>query len=120
MRNGMYSMIGVGIVVFALVGCGESSPTGGGAAQSGAMAGTNRSESAEEHTAVGTVNSIDRAAGTINISHEAVASAGWPAMTMSFRLADPAAAAKIEPGQRIEFRFTTEGGGTVMAIEPAE
>lgn len=120
MRNGMYSMTALGAVVFALAGCGESSPTGEGAAQPGAMASMNRSESAEEHTAVGTVNTIDRAAGTINISHEAVESAGWPAMTMNFRLANAGAAAKIEPGQRIEFRFTTEGGGTVMAIEPAE
>ena len=43
-----------------------------------------------------------------------------PAMTMSFKLADPSAVPELAPGQRIEFRFTTEGGGTVTAIEPAE
>ena len=77
-------------------------------------------EAPAEHAARGTLNSIDRAQGRVNISHEAVASAGWPAMTMSFKLADPSAVPELAPGQRIEFRFTTEGGGTVTAIEPAE
>lgn len=119
MKHVIRSLTAVGIAVFALAGCGESAPTGGGA-QSGARSDTNGSESAEEHAAVGTVNSIDRAAGTINISHEPVESAGWPAMTMNFRLANPDGAAELEAGQRIEFRFTTEGGGTVTAVEPAE
>ena len=120
MRHVIRLLTAIAIAVFALAGCGESPSTGEGAAQSGAMPGMNRSESAEEHTGVGTVNSIDRAAGTINISHEPVESAGWPAMTMSFRLADPDGAAELEAGQRIGFRFTTEGGGTVTAVEPAE
>jgi hypothetical protein len=41
-------------------------------------------------------------------------------MTMNFRLAEPEAAAEIEPGQRIEFRFTMDGGGTVTAIDPSQ
>jgi Cu/Ag efflux protein CusF len=76
--------------------------------------------SAAGHVGHGTLNSIDRAAGAVNISHEAVTSAGWPAMTMSFKLADPAAVPELAPGQRIEFSFTTEGGGTVTRIAAAE
>jgi Cu/Ag efflux protein CusF len=72
--------------------------------------------SAVEHVGHGTLNSINRAAGTVNISHEAVASAGWPAMTMDFKLADPAAAPEVAAGQRIEFDFTTDGGGTITRI----
>jgi Cu/Ag efflux protein CusF len=68
------------------------------------------------HVGHGTLNSIDRAAGTVNISHEAVTSAGWPAMTMDFKLADPAAVPELAPGQRIEFNFTTDGGGTITRI----
>jgi Cu(I)/Ag(I) efflux system membrane fusion protein len=64
----------------------------------------------------GTLNSIDRAAGTANVSHEAVTSVGWPAMTMDFKLADPAAVPELAPGQRIEFSFTTDGGGTITRI----
>ena len=59
----------------------------------------------------------DIESGAINISHDPVDSIGWPAMTMLFRLADPGLASKVEPGQRIEFRFTTDDGGTVTAIE---
>lgn len=67
-----------------------------------------QAEALTEHTAQGTVTSIDAAAGTVSISHEAVASAGWPAMSMGFKLANPVAAAGLNPGQRVEFRFTAE------------
>src|SRR5262245_36025676 len=60
---------------------------------------------AVEHMATGTVNSVDQAAGTINISHTPVPSADWPAMTMDFKLADPAAAAALKPGERVDFHF---------------
>lgn len=106
------------IATFMLGGCGEPATTTEGAAQSGALPGMPNSAENAEHIARGTLNSIDRAAGTANISHEPVASAGWPAMTMNFRLTEPDAAAQLTPGQRIEFRFTTEGGGTVTTIEP--
>lgn len=77
-------------------------------------------ETETEHSATGTINSIDRAAGTINISHEPVPSAGWPSMTMGFRLADSASTEGLSAGQRIEFNFTQEGGGTVTMIEADE
>jgi hypothetical protein len=35
-------------------------------------------------------------------------------------LAATDAAAELEPGQRIEFRFTMDGGGTVTAIDPSQ
>jgi len=75
-----------------------------------------------EHMAEGTVNSIDLAAGTVNISHGPVASANWPGMTMTFKLADPSAAANVTPGEEVEFRFTIESGmsATLTQISPAE
>jgi cold shock CspA family protein len=41
-------------------------------------------------------------------------------MTMNFRLAEPDAAAELEPGQQVEFRFTMDGGGTVTVIDPSQ
>ena len=112
------------IAALLLVACGERAPEEGATSASGAMPNMPSTPAAApaaaEHNARGTVNSIDRVAGTVNISHEAVASAGWPAMTMSFKLADPSAVPELAPGQRIEFRFTTEDGGTVTSIAPAE
>src|SRR4051812_38361340 len=56
-----------------------------------------------EHIAEGKVNAIDAAAGRVNITHGPVASANWPGMTMSFRLADPRLAAGLKPGERVQF-----------------
>jgi Cu(I)/Ag(I) efflux system protein CusF len=113
----------VSIATVILVACGQQAPEEGTAASSGMPNMPNMpaaSPAAVEHMAHGTVNSIDRAARTVNISHEAVASAGWPAMTMSFRLADPSTVPELAPGQRVEFSFTTDGGGTVTLIAPVE
>ena len=103
------------IASLALDGCGERAPEGEAtpAAQGNVSAAT-------EHVGHGTLNSIDRAAGTVNISHEAVTSAGWPAMTMDFKVADPASVPELKPGQRVDFIFTTDGGGTVTRMTPAE
>jgi len=72
-----------------------------------------------EHMAEGTLNSVDQAAGSVNITHGPVVSASWPGMTMSFRLADPSAAVNLKPGQRVEFHFTIESGmdATVTQIK---
>ena len=97
------------VSILWLTGCGQTDP--------GADA-TPREESAgAQHTGFGTVNSVDRAAARANVSHAAVASAGWPAMTMDFKLADPSVADRLQAGDRIEFRFTLEEGGTITAVE---
>ena len=62
------------------------------------------------HSAEGVLTAIDRAAGTVSISHGAVSSLGWPAMTMNFTLADPKLAAGFAPGEKVAFHFTVEGG----------
>lgn len=84
----------------------------------------NTSQSAQQpaHVAQGTVNSIDQAAGTVNISHGPVASANWPAMTMSFKLANPSSLGGLEAGQRVDFKFTIAGGmdATVTEIKRFE
>ena len=56
-----------------------------------------------EHMAHGKINSIDNAGGTVNISHDAVASANWL-------------------GQQVDFEFTIESGmsATVTKITPTD
>ena len=70
--------------------------------------------------AVGVFNSADAQAGTVNISHQPVPSAGWPAMTMDFKLSDDAAADELAPGDRVDIHFTIESGmnATVTSITP--
>lgn len=75
-----------------------------------------------EHMAVGTLNSIDEAAGTVNITHGPVPSAGWPEMTMSFKLEHPDDTANLKPGERVDFHFKIESGmnATVTTITPVD
>ena len=108
-----------------LAGCGSPNSETANSGSGGAMPGMpNMSQSAQRpaHIAQGTVNSIDQAAGTVNISHGPVASASWPAMSMTFKLANPSAANGIEPGQRVDFKFTIAGGmdATVTEIKRVE
>jgi Cu(I)/Ag(I) efflux system membrane fusion protein len=112
------------LVALLLTAC-DSSTSDGAAANGNAMPGmpgVQQTGQRPEHMAEGTLNSIDPAAGTVNISHGPVASANWPAMTMSFKLAEPNAAADLKPGQRVDFHFTIESGmdATVTQMSPKE
>jgi Cu(I)/Ag(I) efflux system membrane fusion protein len=106
--------------------CEPAATDGGPAAQGGNMPAMPNMPATEqraaEHMGAGTVNSIDAAAGTVNITHGPVATASWPAMTMTFKLADPSLAANVAPGAAVEFHFTIESGmsATVTRLSPAE
>jgi Cu(I)/Ag(I) efflux system membrane fusion protein len=63
------------------------------------------------HKAVGVLNAIDSASGTVTISHEPVASLKWPAMKMDFVLANPSLVAGVKPGAAVEFEFVERGQG---------
>ena len=73
-----------------------------------------------EYMAVGVFNSSDAQAGTVNISHQPVPSAGWPAMTMDFKLSDKTSVDQLKPGDRVDLHFTIESGmnATVTTITP--
>lgn len=63
------------------------------------------------HKAEGTLKAIDAAAGTVSVSHDPVASLGWPAMTMDFALANPSLVATLKPGSPIAFEFVERKPG---------
>jgi Cu(I)/Ag(I) efflux system protein CusF len=73
----------------------------------------------QEHSASGEVTVVDASAGTVTISHGAVASAGWPAMTMTFNL-DAKRAAGLKPKEHVQFKFTLGSAGEafITSIEP--
>jgi Cu(I)/Ag(I) efflux system periplasmic protein CusF len=51
----------------------------------------------------GAITEIDPKAATLTIKHEAIASLGWPAMTMSFRAVPPSLLKGLKVGQKIGF-----------------
>ena len=125
MKKTLVTIAAIAVTTLSLSGCGgsgdESAPAAG-ANMPGMPSMSQTAGKPAEHMAQGTLNSVDAAAGTVSISHGAVATANWPAMTMSFKLADPAEAANLKPGDRVDFHFTIESGmsATVTQITPAK
>ncbi len=55
---------------------------------------------------VGVVDSADQRKGMVTLSHEPIASLGWPAMTMDFSVEDKALFSKLVKGRKVHFRFS--------------
>jgi Cu/Ag efflux protein CusF len=70
----------------------------------------------------GTVNQIDAAAATVNITHEAIPALKWPAMTMDFKIADKKLLSGIKSGQTVTFALTRDAknGYLISQIAPAK
>lgn len=64
---------------------------------------------------VGVVNTV--ADDKVNISHGPIAALNWPAMTMDFKWSDPAQAARIKPGDSVEFEFKEGAGGQYLVTK---
>ncbi|AGG88852.1 copper-binding protein [Rhodanobacter sp. FW102-FHT14D06] len=70
---------------------------------------------------VGVVKAVDTAKGTITLQHEAIAAIGWPAMTMTFKLASPDLLKGVKVGDKVRFSLHPAGiASTVTAIAPAQ
>ena len=69
---------------------------------------------AEGTEAVGVVDAFDAAHGIATISHEAIKSLDWPAMTMDFVCKDKKLAGKLGKGKKIRFRFVESHGDYVI------
>ena len=101
-------------IVCVLAGCGDATTTVDSEDGSGGAASD--TPPSVVHSATGIFNSLDRAAHTINLSHEAVPSAQWPAMTMDFHISDDLEIGDLDPGQHVAFEFTTDNN--VTKIQP--
>jgi len=71
--------------------------------------------------AQGTVDALDRKAGTVSLNQCAVASLKWPAMTMEFKAANAGLLAGLKTGQPVSFEFVERRPGeyVVTSIIPA-
>ncbi|HET6969615.1 MAG TPA: efflux RND transporter periplasmic adaptor subunit [Phenylobacterium sp.] len=64
------------------------------------------------HETTGRVEAITPT--SVTLSHEAVSDIQWPAMTMTFRLADPQLARSVKAGDRVAFGFDQPPGGPTV------
>lgn len=99
------------------------SPLAPAAAQSSGMdmkTGKKQAAPEKQHTATGTVESVDAAKGTVTIDHEAINSIDWPAMTMTFKTRSKAMLKNVRPGEKVDFSLVRSGKDeyTVTQIKP--
>jgi Cu(I)/Ag(I) efflux system protein CusF len=84
------------------------------------MAGMHESKPADAQ-GVGVVKAVDTPKGTVTLQHEAIAAIGWPAMTMTFKLASPDLLKGVKVGDKVRFSLHPAGmASTVTAIAPAQ
>lgn len=67
--------------------------------------------SAQTHKAQGTIASVDLGDGTVAIEHGAIATLGWPAMTMQFKVKDKALLADLRAGDKVDFELSQAAPG---------
>jgi len=68
----------------------------------------------------GVVNAVDPGAATLTIEHGMLANIGMPAMTMTYKVADPAMLLHVKTGDHIKFRVeNVQGTLTVVALKHA-
>ncbi len=83
------------------------------------MSGMNMSKApapvaAAAHAATGLVKAADVAGGKVTISHEAIKTLSWPAMTMGFTVKDKALFSKLKVGTQVDFQLAKEGNDYVV------
>jgi Cu(I)/Ag(I) efflux system membrane fusion protein len=73
------------------------------------------------HRGEGSIEAVDAPHSTITLAHGPIASLKWPAMSMDFRIKDPALVRTMKPGQKINFEFVDAGGGefVIVGVKPA-
>lgn len=65
----------------------------------------------------GTINSIDKAAKRLNISHGPIKNLGMGAMTMDFSVADPSMLAAVKAGQKVKFSVEKDKQGNFVVTD---
>lgn len=83
------------------------------------MAGMQHATKPADAQGVGVVKAIDATKGTITLQHEAIKAIGWPAMTMTFKVASPDLLRGVKVGDKVQFGLRPAGmAGTVTSITP--
>lgn len=66
------------------------------------------------HNGTGVVKKIDQAKGTVTLAHGPIETLKWPAMTMSFKVADKGLLQQLKPDSKVAFSFAQQGRDYVI------
>lgn len=110
------------LMTAALVAAAPAFASSGHAHSAGEKkAASTQSSSAGEAMAEGEVKKVDKSAGKVTLKHGPLPSLDMPAMTMVFRVKDPAMLDQIKTGDNIRFKAEKVGGNyTVTEYQPAK
>jgi len=109
------------IAIRALFALGLFSPISAVAAEQDHSQPSPQSAASQPHKLHGVVNSINAAAGRLNITHDPVESLKWPKMKMNFKAADPALLSGLKSGMVVDFELEKVGDEYVVTkITPAQ
>ncbi|WNL48508.1 copper-binding protein (plasmid) [Dyella sp. BiH032] len=78
------------------------------------MAGMAHDTKSADAQGVGVVKAIDTTQGTITLQHGAIASIGWPAMTMPFKVASADLLKVARVGDKVQFTLRPAGKDTML------
>jgi Cu/Ag efflux protein CusF len=85
------------------------------------LVGLSAAAAAQDALTNGEVRKVDKELKKITLKHEPIRNLDMPAMTMVFNVPDPKLLDKVQPGDRVRFAATNEGGKlTITQIEPAK
>jgi Cu(I)/Ag(I) efflux system protein CusF len=104
------------------VSLGLALPIGATAAEDGAtQRGRAKSMDSAAPMSAGEVRKVDKSSGKVTIKHGPLDNLGMPAMTMVFRVKDPAMLDQMKEGDKINFVAEKVNGAlTVIQVEPAK
>ena len=98
------------------IGCAFGLPAQAQPASFGAAATASGSELADAE-----VRKVDKEKRKVTLKHGAIKSLDMPPMTMVFQVKDAAMLDKLQPGDKIRFSATSDGGKmTVTEIQPVK
>ena len=72
---------------------------------------------ADGHTAKGVINAIKLTDRKLNISHGPISGLGMGAMTMDFKVYDPAMLDEVKKGHEVAFVIEEGKGGSLVIVE---
>lgn len=83
---------------------------------------TGKAVAGKTHHGTGVINSVNLKKAQVNITHEAIASLDWPAMTMNFKMRDKHALSTLQAGEKVEFELSEQPKGhyVITKIAPAK